>query len=90
MSLISMSPVSLAGLLNRTIDALAQADAEAMGKVLADCEHAEMPGSTEEFSRALTQKAALEGALEQTRRNIRLLRGEEDGFRYGHTRGRNS
>jgi hypothetical protein len=90
MSFSSVSPVSLTSLLSRTIGALAKADVTSMAKVLADCEGAELPGSPEEFSRALTQKAALEKALEQTKRNIRLLRGEENSFRYGHSRGRNS
>jgi predicted transcriptional regulator of viral defense system len=90
MSFSSVSPVSLTSLLSRTIGALAKADVTSMAKVLADCADAELPGSPEEFSRALTQKAALEKALEQTRRNIRLLRGEENSFRYGHSRGRNS
>ena len=90
MSFSSISPVSVTSLLDRTIGALAKADVTSMAKVLADCEGAEPPGSAEEFSRALTQKAALEKALEQTKRNIRLLRGEENSFRYGHSRGRNS
>jgi hypothetical protein len=90
MSFSSVSPVSVTSLLDRTIGALAKADVTSMAKVLADCEAVDLPGSPEEFSRALTQKAALEKALEQTKRNIRLLRGEENSFRYGHSRGRNS
>jgi hypothetical protein len=90
MSSISVSSVSLTGLLSRTISALAKADVASMAEVLADCKRAELPGSPEEFSRAIAQSVALEKVLEQTRRNIRLLRGEENSFRYGHSRGRNS
>jgi hypothetical protein len=49
-----------------------------------------MPASSEEFSRALTQKMALEKMLEETGRNLRALRGEEDDFCYGRRRGRNA
>jgi hypothetical protein len=58
--------------------------------VLADCSRVEIPDSPQEFSRALTQQAAFEKVLELTGRNIRMLRGEENSFRYGRSRGRNS
>ncbi|HTZ90378.1 MAG TPA: hypothetical protein VMA71_08555 [Alloacidobacterium sp.] len=90
MSLVSGPSFSVVSLAERAIGALSQADAVSLTKVLADCSQAEIPGSAEEFSRALTQQAAFEKVLEQTGRNIRLLRGEEDDFRYGRNRGRNS
>lgn len=88
MSQITVSPVPIEALFERTLRALAQADAESAARVLADCPYAEAPGSAEEFSRALTQKVALERMLEQTGRNLRVLRGEEDDFRYGSRHGR--
>ena len=87
---ISTSPLPVNDLLERTIHALTNADAASANTVLADCSRAEMPASPEEFSRALTQKVALEKMLEQTARNLRVMRGEEDDFRYGRKRGRNS
>jgi hypothetical protein len=87
---ISTSPLPVVDLLERTIRALANADAASALAVLDDCSRAEMPASPEEFSRALTQKVALEKMLEQTARNLRVRRSEEDDFRYGRRRGRNS
>jgi len=84
------SSFSILSLLDRAIGALVKADTTSLTEVLADCSHAEMPGSPEEFSRALAQQVAFEKILEQTAKNIRLLRGEEDCFRYGRSRGRNS
>jgi len=81
---------SITSLLDRATGALARADNASLAEVLADCNRAEIPGSAEEFSRALSQQAAFEKVLEQTGRNVRLLRGEENGFRYGRGRGRNS
>jgi hypothetical protein len=90
MSEITLSLIPVTSLLDRTIRALANADLASVTEVLADCPRADAPGSPEEFSRALTQKIALEKVLEQTGRNLRLLRGEEDDFRYGRSRGRKS
>ena len=90
MSEITLSLVSVSNLLGRTIHALANADVASATEVLADCSRVDVPGSPEEFSRALAQKIALEKVLEQTGRNLRVLRGEEEGFRYGRSRGRNS
>ena len=75
----------LASLFDRVIDALARTDPASLTQVLADCDRVALPGSTEEFSRALTQQAALEKVLEQTGRNLRMLRGE-GSFRYGRRR----
>jgi len=83
------SSVSLVSLFDRAIGALAQADTASLSNVLVDCNRAELPGSMEEFSRALLQQAAFEKVIEQTGRNIRLLRGEENSFSYGRSRGRN-
>lgn len=83
----------VAELFERTIRALAKPDVTAvadMQQVLADCSLAQAPDSMEEFSRALTQKVALEKILEQTGRNLRLLRGKEEDFHYGRRRSRNS
>jgi hypothetical protein len=88
MSQISLSLIPVTNLLERTMRALATADAASAAEVLADCSRAEVPVSPEEFSRALTQKAALEKMLEQTGRNLRAIRGEDDDFRYGRRRGR--
>lgn len=90
MSFVAGSSFSVVSLLDRALGALAQADSASLTGVLADCSRAEVPGSPEEFSRALTQQATFEKVLEQTGRNIRLLRGEESSFRYGRSRGRNS
>jgi hypothetical protein len=90
MSSIAGSSFSVISLLDRAIGALAKTDAASLTEVLTDCSRAEVPGSAEEFSRALTQQAAFEKVIEQTGRNIRLLRGEENSFRYGRSRGRNS
>ena len=90
MSSVVGSSFSLVALLDRSIRALAQADAAALGEVLADCNKAGPPASAEEFSRALVRQAAFERVLEQTDRNIRMLRAEENGFRYGRSRGDNS
>lgn len=90
MSSISDSSFSVVNLLDRAIEALARTDAASLTEVLSDCGRAEVPASAEEFSRALTQQAAFEKVLEQTGRNIRMLRGGENGFRYGRSRGRNS
>jgi hypothetical protein len=81
--------LSLVSLFDRAIGALAQADAAALSQVLADSGQAGLPGSAEEFSRALTQRAAFEKVLEQTERNLCLLREEKESFRYGRSRGRN-
>ncbi|QNI34141.1 hypothetical protein H7849_09690 [Alloacidobacterium dinghuense] len=90
MSSVSGSSFSVTSLLDRAIDALARTDTTSLTQVLTDCNCAEMPDSQEEFSRALTQQAAFEKVLELTARNLRLLRGEENSFRYGRGRGRNS
>jgi hypothetical protein len=90
MTSVAGSSFSVVSLLDRAIGALAQADNASLTEVLADCSRAEIPGSPEEFSRALTQQATFEKVLEQTGRNIRLFRGEENSFRYGRSRGRNS
>jgi hypothetical protein len=87
---VAGSPFSVVNLLDRAIEALARVDVASLTDVLSDCSRAEIAVSPEEFSRALTQQAALEKVLEQTQRNIRLLRDEEVGFRYGHSRGRSS
>ena len=87
MSSVAGSSFSVLSLLDRAIEALAKTDAASLTEVLSDCSRAEIPGSAEEFSRALTQQAAFEKVLEQTGRNIRLLRGEENSFRYGRSRG---
>ncbi len=90
MSSITGPSFSVVSLFDRAIGALAKTDTTSLTQVLADCDRAELPASTEEFSRALTQQAALEKSLEQTERNIRMLRGDENKFRYGRSRGRNS
>jgi hypothetical protein len=90
MSSITDCSFSVLHLLDRAIEALSRTDAASLTEVLADCSRAEIPGSPEEFSRALTQQAVFGKVLEQTGRNIRLLRGEENTFRYGRSRGRNS
>jgi hypothetical protein len=84
---ISQAVVSLplVSLLERAIDALARTDAASLTQVLTDCDRVALPSSKEEFSRALTQQAALEKILEQTSRNLRVLHREED-FRYGRRR----
>jgi hypothetical protein len=87
---VSITPLPVVNLLERTMRALSCADAASASEVLADCARVEMPASSEEFSRALTQKMALEKMLEETGRNLRALRGEEDDFRYGRRRGRNA
>jgi hypothetical protein len=90
MAQISTSLVPITNLLERTIRALANADAVSAAKALDDCSCVAMPASPEEFSRALMQKVALEQVLEQTGRNLRMLRGEEDDFRYGRRRRKDS
>jgi hypothetical protein len=90
MSQISIPSIPVSSLLDRTIRALANADANSAAEALAECASAAVPVSPEELSRALTQQAVLEKMLEQTRRNLRVLRGEEDDFHYGRRRGRNS
>lgn len=87
MSSVTSPSFSLVSLLNRSIRALAQVDTVSLGEVLADCGKAEPPASAEEFSRALIRQAAFERVIEQTERNIRVLRTEENGFRYGRNRG---
>lgn len=87
MSLVTGPSFSLVSLLDRSIRALAQVDVASLGEVLADCRRAELPASAEEFSRALILQAAFERVIEQTERNIRMLRTEENGFRYGRNRG---
>ena len=87
---ISQSPFSVVHLIDRAIGALARIDTGSLTEVLADCSQAEAPASAEEFSRALTQQAAFEKVLEQTGRNLRLLRGEESDFRYGRNSGHRS
>ncbi len=76
------SSLPLASFFDRAIDALARADAASLTQLVSDCAGAEPPCSPEEFSRALTQQVAFEKVLEQTGRNLRILRGEER-FRYG-------
>jgi len=90
MSSIAGTSFSVVNLLDRAIGALAKTDTASLTEVLTDCSRAEIPDSQEEFSRALTQQAAFEKVLEQTRRNLTFLRGEEDNFRYGRGRGRNA
>ena len=80
---------SLISLFDRAIDALARTDTASLGEVLADCNDAVLPASAEEFSRALTQQATFEKVLEQTGRNLRILRGDEN-VRYGRRRDANS
>lgn len=90
MSLNMGSQFSVISLLDRAIGALAVADTPVLTEILADCHRAELPCSQEEFSRALTQQAVFEKALELTVQNIRLFRGEQNSFSYGRNRGRNS
>lgn len=87
MSSVAGSSFSLVTLLDRSIRALAQADTASLEEVLADCSNVEPPVSAQEFSRALIRQAEFEKVLEQTERNIRMLRAEENGFRYGRSRG---
>jgi hypothetical protein len=89
-SLHAGSLFSVIDLLDRAIGALARTDTESLTQVLADSSRVVVPGSVEEFSRALAQQAAFEKVLEQTERNIRLLCGEKNSFPYGRKRGRNS
>jgi len=88
MSSILGSSLSVVSLLDRAIGALSRTDTAALNEVLTDCSRAEIPNSQEEFSRAVTQQAAFEKVLEQTRRNLSVLGGEENSFRYGRGRGR--
>lgn len=81
---------SVARLANRAIGALAKADVESLGEVLADCSQAESPVSTEEFSQAIVMHATFEKVLQQTVQTLQLLRNKEDRFRYGRNRNRNS
>ena len=83
-------PLTVVALLDRAIGALAHADTASLVRVLDDCAQAETPGTPEEFSRALTQQAAFEKLLEQTAKNIRLIRGEKRPFTYGRGRERSS
>lgn len=87
MSSIGHSSFSLVGLLDRAIEALAQADTVSLNEVLADCRRAEVPGLAEEFSRALTRQAAFEKVIRLTEWNLRLLRNQKSSFRYDRNRG---
>lgn len=75
------SSLLIASLFDRTIEAVATADTALLTQLISECADAKLPDSVEEFSRALTQRAALEKVLEETGRNLRLLRGE-GRFRY--------
>jgi hypothetical protein len=90
MNKVSQSPLPVVTLIDRAIEAVARIDMEALTEVLADCPHAEVPDSADEFSRTLARQAAFEKVLEQTGRNIRMLRNEESSFRFGRSIGHRS
>lgn len=75
------SSLPIASLFDRAIEAVAMADTASLTQLVSECAEAKLPDSIEEFSRALTQRTALEKVLEETGRNLRLLRGE-GRFRY--------
>lgn len=67
----------LVALLDRAVEALSKVDTAALTQVAADCDSVAICATTGEWSRALTQHAALEKTLEQTRRNLLIFRAEE-------------
>ncbi len=81
--MLSIASFPLISLLDRTIEALSKADAVSLTQVAADCDSIAICSTAEEWSRALTQHAALGKALEQTRRNLLIFRTEERVRRYG-------
>ena len=73
----STASFPLISLLDRAVEALSKVDTASLKQIAADCDSVAISGTAEEWSRALTQHAALEKTLEQTRRNLLLLRAEE-------------
>jgi hypothetical protein len=76
MSQVGLSGTPIVTLFDRAIEALKRVDAESIGEVLSDCGSVGVPGSQEEFSRALTQQAIFRKLLQYTSENLRILRNE--------------
>jgi len=73
----STASFPLINLLDRAVNALSKVDPASLTQVATDCDSVAICATAEEWSRALTQHAALKKTLEQTRRNLLMLRGEE-------------